>query len=101
MALGAENMQATSSDHFIVLFVSFFFVTVIDLCPLVGGDDKFFSRVIPNRNCSVFLRTFDLALCGAEGLGDSFFEGFLLGHDFWIAPKQDVGTTACHVGGDR
>ena len=32
---------------------------------------------------------------------DSLLHAFLLGHEFGVAAEQDVGTAACHVGGDR
>ena len=43
----------------------------------------------------------DFALCGTQGLGQAFLNALLLGHEFWIAAEQNVGTAACHVGGDR
>jgi len=72
VAFGTENVQAAGGDDFIVFFVGFQLVAVIDFRPLVGGNYKFFAGVVPDRGGSIFLRAFDLALCGAEGLGKAF-----------------------------
>ena len=100
MALGAEDVQAAGGDDFIVLLVGLLPVAVEDFGPLRGGNDVLVPAVIPDGAVAVVDSGLDLALGGAQGLGDSFLHALLLGHEFRVAAEQDVGAAAGHVGGD-
>ena len=101
MALGAKDEEPTRRGDFIVLFVSLSFVAAENLVPLIRRDNVFVASVVPDCSLAVLLWTFDFALRGANWLGDSLLHALLLGHEFWVAAEQDVGSTAGHVGGDR
>src|SRR5438876_544626 len=77
------------------------FLAIENLVPLIRGNNVFVPSVVPDCSPTVFLGTFDFALRGANWLGDSLLHALLLGHEFWVAAEQDVGSTAGHVGGDR
>ena len=83
-----------------MLFVGFLLVAVENFCPLIGGNHKFFSRVVPDSGCPIFLRAINLALRSTVRLCQPLLHGLLLGHEFGIAAEQDVSSTASHVGGD-
>ena len=101
MAFCAENKETTRGRHLIVLFISLGFVAAENLVPLIRRDNVFVASVVPDCSLAVLLWTFDFALRGANWLGDSLLHALLLGHEFWVAAEQDVGSTAGHVGGDR
>src|ERR1700680_2456230 len=101
MPLGTENVQAADSGDFVVFFVGLLFVAVEGFGPLVGRNNVFVPVVVKYRGLAVFLWAFNLALRNPNSLRDSLLHQLLLGHEFWIAAKQNVGAAPRHIGRDR
>ncbi len=101
MPFRAEDVQSAGGDHFIVLFIGLLLVAVENLRPLIGRDDVFVARVIPNRALAVVHHGLHLALRGSQRLRDSLLHALLLGHEFRIAAEQNVGSAAGHIRCDR
>src|SRR5450432_1722666 len=101
MPFGSENVKPASSNYFVVLFVGLQFVALEYLVPLLGRHDILIPRVVPDRALGLIYFNLNLALRCSERLRDSLLHALLFGHEFGIATEQDVGTAACHVGGDR
>ena len=100
MAFGTQNEQSTDGGDIVVLFVRLDFVPIEDFVPLVGSNNVFITGVVPDCALAVFVRGPDFALCRTQGLGDSLFHAFLLGHEFGIAAEQNVSAAPGHVGRD-
>ncbi len=99
--LGAEDVQTPGGDDFVVLFVGLLLVAVESFGPLVDGNDVFVAGVIPDSALAVVNGSLNLALRGTQGLRDSLLHAFLLCHEFGVSAKQNIGSAARHVGGDR
>src|SRR5579871_511163 len=98
MALRTENVQAAHGCYFIVLFVGLLFVEVVGCSPFFRRNRIFVSVVVKNGRFAIFLWSFNLSLRHAELLRDSLLDHLLLGHEFRIAAKQDIGTSSGHIG---
>ena len=101
MALGAENEKPAGGSYVVVFFVGLRFVTDEDFIPLVGWNHVFIAGVIPDRTLAVVHFGLNLALSGAQWLGNSLFDAFLLGRELGIAAQKNVGSAARHVSGNR
>src|SRR6202008_3142439 len=53
VAFGAENVQATSSNHLAVLNVSLLLVAIEGFVPLLGGDNVLVPAVVPLARAGV------------------------------------------------
>src|SRR5271156_687792 len=71
-----------------------------DFVPLIGRDRILIAGVVPDGAVRIVNLGFDFALRGADRLRDAFLHAFLLGHEFRIAAKQNIGAAPGHVGGD-
>src|ERR1700746_155938 len=84
-----------------MLDVGLGFVAIEGIVPLRRGHSVLVSTVIPLGHGGIVDAGVDFSLRRAEGLRNSLLHVFLLGHELGIAAEQNVGTAACHVGGDR
>src|SRR5882724_6707456 len=101
VALRAEDVQAADSGYFVMLLVGLDLVAIKDFGPVIGGDNVLVAGVVPHRALSFVYINLNFSLRGAQRLGDSLLDAFLLGHKLGIAAEQDVGSAAGHVGSDR
>ncbi len=100
VALGAEDVQAAGGDHFLMFGVGLGLVAVEHFQPVVGRDNVLVAAVVPLGHVGIVDTGLHFALRRTQRLGRSLLHAFLLGHEFGIAPKQDVGAAAGHIGGD-
>src|SRR5262249_10624726 len=68
--------------------------------PLLRRDAIFVSRVVPDRGLGIVHVGTNFALGCTQWLSSPLLHVFLFGGEFGIATKQNVGTTAGHVGSD-
>ena len=96
MPLGAEDVQATDFDHFVVVGISINSVAREDLVPLRGRHLEFSALVI-EQGCVSVGRTWRMF---GQSLRKPSLYRFLLGHELRIAAQQNVCTAAGHIRSD-
>src|SRR5450432_4585120 len=98
VALGGHNVQAAKGRHLIVLMVGANLEAGISGVPLVAGHTVML--VVVGEVIEVLVGD-EFRLVFRKPLGHFVLDGGVLGHELRIAPQQNIGAAAGHVGGDR
>ena len=98
--LSAEDEEPTSLNHLLVIFECGVRMALVALGPVGVADLELLPLVIETQETSR-RHGIDSSLGHADGACLVLLHQFLASHEIGIAAQQNIGSAACHVGGNR